>query len=96
MKTYYIYMMSNYSDTVLYIGITNNLVRRVLEHKTGSFDGFTKEYHCNKLVWYNYCEDIKAIIEQEKRMKKWKREYKENLINEKNPMWNDLFEQIKE
>ncbi|MCK5169045.1 MAG: excinuclease ABC subunit C [Bacteroidales bacterium] len=64
------------------------------EHKDGTNEGFSKKYKCNKLVWFEEFEDIRFAIEMEKKMKKWKREYKENLINEKNLEWKDLFEFI--
>ncbi|MCW8848405.1 MAG: hypothetical protein OQJ81_00395 [Melioribacteraceae bacterium] len=57
-------------------------------------EGFTKKYNCKKLVWYKQTGDIKSAIQEEKRMKKWKREFKENVINEMNPEWNDLFEEL--
>lgn len=91
---YYLYLLTNYKNTVLYLGVTNYLKRRVKEHKDGINEGFSKKYKCNKLVWFEEFEDIRFAIEMEKKMKKWKREYKENLINEKNPEWKDLFEFI--
>ena len=91
MKTYYVYMMSSMNNKVLYIGITNNLARRVYEHKNELVEGFTKKYNCKKLVWYESVTNVKSAIEQEKRMKKWKRSYKENIINETNPSWKDLY-----
>lgn len=79
---------------VLYIGITNDLLRRVYEHKNGLIEGFTKKYNCNKLVWYMETENVESAILQEKRMKKWKRRYKINVINELNPNWKDLYFRI--
>jgi len=90
MKSYYIYIMTNKYNKVLYTGITNDLNRRVYEHKNNLIEGFTKRYNCHKLVWFEECNDINGSIAQEKRMKKWKREYKENIINELNPDWKDL------
>jgi putative endonuclease len=92
MKNYYIYMMSNVKNNVLYIGITNDLLRRVYEHKNDLIEGFTKKYRCHKLVWFEMTSDINAAIIKEKQMKKWKREYKENVINKMNPDWKDLYE----
>jgi len=89
---YSLYIITNHSNTVLYLGVTNNLKRRILEHKNGLNNGFSKKYNCNKLVWFEKFSDIRFAIEKEKRMKKWKRVYKENLINEKNSDWKDLFE----
>jgi len=92
MKTYYVYMMSNKLNNVLYIGVTNDIIRRVHEHKNNLTEGFTNKYNCHKLVWYQQTQDVNSAIIQEKRMKKWKREYKENIINDMNPEWNDLYE----
>ena len=94
MKTYYVYMMSSTNNKVLYVGVTNNLVRRVYEHKIGLIGGFTKKYNCKKLVWFKDTNDIKSAIQQEKRMKRWKRKFKENLISEMNPNWDDLYENL--
>ena len=82
--------MTNKYNTVLYIGMTNNLLKRVYEHKNGVIDGFTKKYNCIKLVWYEQTENVNSAILKEKQMKKWKRLYKENVINEMNPEWRDL------
>jgi len=75
---------------VLYTGVTNNLQRRVYEHKNGLIDGFTKKYHCHKLVYFEETSDIKVAIEREKRIKDWRRSRKEELIKSANPAWNDL------
>lgn len=90
MNTYYIYIMTNEHNKVFYIGITNDLKRRVYEHKTGLIKGFTKSYNCNKLVWYDYTNDVNSAIKKEKQVKRWKREYKINIINAMNPTWDDL------
>lgn len=87
-------MMTNKYNTVLYTGITNNLIRRVYEHKNNLIEGFTRKYKCHKLVWYMETDDVKSAIIQEKRIKKWKREYKENVINEINPEWKDLYDEL--
>ena len=94
MKQYYVYMLTNKHHTVLYIGVTNNLLRRVYEHKHNLVKGFTQKYNCHKLVWYVITPNILSAITQEKRMKKWPRQYKENLINESNPEWRDLYEEL--
>ncbi len=94
MKKYYVYIMTNKYNTVLYIGITNNLTRRVYEHKNHLVEGFTSKYNCHKLVWYLETDNVESAILQEKRMKKWKREYKENVINALNPEWRDLYPEI--
>lgn len=91
---YYLYLITNYKNRVLYLGVTNDLKRRIREHRDGMNDGFSKKYNCSKLVWFEEFEDIRFAIEMEKKMKKWKREYKDNIINEKNPDWEDLFKFI--
>ena len=72
---FYVYIIASSSGT-LYIGMTNNLIRRVAEHKEGKIEGFSKKYSCNKLVYYEHCEDVYTIIEREKEIKKWRREKK--------------------
>ena len=94
MKTYYVYIMTNTNNKVLYIGVTNNLARRVYEHKNGLLEGFTKKSNCSKLLWYNETSSAVSAIQEEKRMKKWKREYKENVIEELNPNWIDLYDDL--
>lgn len=86
---YYVYFMASESGT-LYIGVTNDLMRRVTEHKSGEVEGFTKKYGCVKLVYYEHFPDIRAAIEREKQLKKWRREKKEWLIRSMNPGWVDL------
>ena len=86
--------MSNKYNNVLYIGVSNDLVRRVYEHRNNLIDGFTKKYRCHKLVWYTSTNDINSAIILEKRMKKWKRQYKINMINQFNPDWRDLYKTV--
>ena len=86
--------MANKYNTVLYTGVTNNLIRRVYEHKNNLIDGFTKKYNCHKLVWFQETNSIEDAIKEEKRIKKWKREYKENLIRKMNPEWKDLYDDL--
>jgi len=90
LKQYYVYIMSSKWNTVLYIGVTNNLKRRVTEHSMGQISGFTKRYNVHKLVYYECFNDVKLAIQREKHLKKWKREWKNQLINENNPKWQDL------
>ncbi len=90
MKTYYVYILANYTNTTLYIGVTNDLDRRMYEHKNEFVDGFTKTYHINKLVYCEECKDVKNAIAREKQLKKWRRDKKEALINSANPEWKDL------
>ena len=82
--------MSNYSSSVVYVGVTNNLERRIYEHKNHLIDGFTKKYNTNKLVYYESADDIKSAIVREKEIKGWTREKKNNLINSMNEKWIDL------
>ncbi len=91
---YYVYILASKKDGVLYVWVTNNLIRRTFEHKNNQYLWFTQKYFIKKLVWYEIFSNIQDAIAQEKRMKKWKREYKINLIQEKNPDWKDLFDEI--
>lgn len=90
MNTYYVYIMANYSNSVLYIGVTDNLQRRVYEHKNKLIEGFTEKYNVNKLVYFEETSDIKAAIQREKNLKKWNRSWKEELIRKTNPEFRDL------
>jgi putative endonuclease len=95
MSTYYVYILASKKNGTLYIGVTNNLIRRVYEHRNGLIEGFTKKYGVNKLVYYEQTEDIKSAIERGKRLKKWKRQWKIELIEKMNPMWKDLYDELK-
>ncbi|MEI8143087.1 MAG: GIY-YIG nuclease family protein [Candidatus Berkelbacteria bacterium] len=88
-KTYYVYIVASFSN-VLYIGMTNDLVRRVYEHKNNLVDGFTKKYRCHKLVYFELSNDVKVILEREKQLKRWSRSKKLALICEMNPELKDL------
>ena len=92
MKQYYVYMMTNRSKT-LYTGVTNDLIRRVYEHKNKMIDGFTKKYNITKLVYYEETNDIQAAIAKEKQIKGWLRCKKIALIESVNPKWIDLSEE---
>ncbi|MEA1936683.1 MAG: GIY-YIG nuclease family protein [Patescibacteria group bacterium] len=87
---YYVYITSSISKKI-YIGVTNNLPRRIYEHKGGLVDGFTKKYKIKKLVYYEETKDIYSAIEREKQLKKWRREKKIKLIEKDNSHWKDLF-----
>lgn len=93
-KSYCVYILANKPNGVLYIGVTNDLIRRILEHKEGKVPGFTKKYDCKTLVWFDTTNDVGAAIMKEKQIKKWKRDWKIRLIEEKNPAWRDLYEDI--
>ena len=87
---YYVYILANWDDSVLYIGVTNNLERRLYEHKNHLADGFTKKYNVDKLVYYEYTSDVYAALEREKQLKGWTRRKKMALVKKENPEWNDL------
>lgn len=89
-KSYYVYMMTNIYNTVIYTGVTNDLERRVYEHKTKAFKGFTTKYNCNKLIYYAETDDISAAITEEKRIKAGSRKKKIEMIVSINPEWQDL------
>ncbi len=91
MKQYFVYILASGKHGTLYTGMTNNLKKRVYEHKTHRADGFTKKYNINKLVYFERFRDVNYAINREKRLKKWRRQWKINLIEKDNPDWNDLF-----
>ena len=91
---YYVYILASQIGGTLYIGVTNDLIRRVFEHKSKFVRGFTKKYDVVKLVYYEQYDDIENAIQREKRLKKWNRQWKIRLIEEKNPNWDDLYPSI--
>jgi putative endonuclease len=91
MKKYYVYIVCSRSGT-LYIGMTNNIERRMWEHKAGEFEGFASKYHCNRLVYYESFDDGRRAIDREKQLKGWVRRKKIVLIESVNPTWRDLAE----
>jgi len=93
-KQYYVYILASRRNGTLYIGVTNNLVRRVWQHREGLIDGFTKRYDVEKLVHFECFDDVRQAIHREKRLKKWKREWKINLIQQSNVAWDDLYDQL--
>jgi putative endonuclease len=93
MKTYYVYILASQKNGTLYIGVTNNLERRIYEHKNHLAPGFTGKYHVTKLVWFEQTSSVEAVIQKEKQLKKWNRSWKIRLIEENNPNWNDLSEE---
>ena len=94
MKRYYVYILTSKENTALYIGVTNDLRRRLNEHKRGLSGGFTKRYHLCKLVYFEEYSEISEAILREKRMKGWTRVKKDALIEERNPEWMDLSEGV--
>lgn len=91
---YFVYILASKIGGTLYIGVTNNLVRRVYEHKTDAVDGFTKQYSVHRLVYFEQFDDIENAIQREKRLEKWNRAWKIRLIEESNPNWIDLYPNI--
>lgn len=90
MNHYFVYIVSNKHNTVVYIGVTSDLERRVYEHKQKVNKGFTSKYNCNKLVWFEEFNDINEAISREKQLKNWKRDWKNKLIEQANSDWLDL------
>ncbi|MHA6731300.1 GIY-YIG nuclease family protein [Devosia sp. A369] len=90
-QSYFVYIVANRRHGTIYVGVTNDLIRRVHEHREGVVDGFTKEHGCKQLVWFAPHGDIEAAILHEKRLKKWLRPWKDQLIEAQNPDWRDLW-----
>ena len=91
---YYVYLMANDSNRVLYVGVTNNLLRRIIEHKSKKVRGFTEKYNVTKLVYFEETPDIRSAISREKQFKKWRREKKNKLVEGMNAEWKDLVERL--
>ncbi|MFH2123505.1 MAG: GIY-YIG nuclease family protein [Pseudomonadota bacterium] len=89
-RHYFVYLLTNWNHKVIYVGVTNNLLRRVYEHKHKLVEGFTKKYNIDKLVYFEETNDVTAAISREKEIKKWRREKKDNLVVQDNPFWQDL------
>lgn len=88
---YYVYIMASRRNGTIYVGVTDDLVKRVWQHKEGVFDGFTRRYGCKILVWFDATEDVMSAIQREKQIKEWKRRWKLRLIEQANPEWADLY-----
>ena len=93
MKEYYVYIITNYEKTTLYTGISSDLVKRIYEHKNKLIEGFSKKYHLQYLVYYEIHNDVNVAISREKLIKKWKRQWKIDLIKKVNPEFLDLYNQ---
>ncbi|WP_456393832.1 GIY-YIG nuclease family protein [Nitratifractor sp.] len=89
-----VYILSNRKHGTLYIGVSSDLPKRIAEHKGHAVEGFSKRYGLNKLVYYELHSDMRSAIEREKRLKKWKRDWKIQLIEENNPQWEDLYDSL--
>jgi len=94
LEQYYVYILASKRNGTLYIGVTDNLAKRVYEHKSNLVEGFTQKYKVHNLVYYEVYRNIQDAILREKRMKKWERRWKIDLIEKDNPQWDDLFERI--
>ena len=94
MHEYYVYLLASKKNGTLYVGVTNDLIRRVYEHKNDLVEGFTKQYQVHDLVWFESTGSVEAAIQREKQLKNWKREWKVALIEKENPEWRDLYESI--
>ena len=92
MKDYYVYILTNKRGNVMYIGVTNDLARRLQEHRRGEIDGFTKKYNVHKLVYFESGFDVREAIMREKQLKNWSRSKKNALVEALNPQWRDLSE----
>jgi putative endonuclease len=91
---YYVYILASQPNGTLYIGVTNDLIRRVYEHREGLADGFTKRHGVKDLVYYEIHDRVEQAIQREKNMKHWSRAWKINLIERENPLWTDLWSSI--
>ena len=91
MKQPCIYIITNRHNTTLYIGVTSHLVQRIYQHKHKLIEGFSAKYNLEKLIYFELFEDMENAIIREKRLKRWKRDWKHRMINEMNPVWRDLY-----
>ena len=91
MKQYYCYILSNRRYGALYVGVTNNIIARVSQHKSKQVEGFTEKYNIDRLVWFEVHENIESAINREKQLKKWNRKWKTELIEAQNLLWDDLY-----
>ena len=89
-KTFYVYILTNWNNKVIYVGMTNNLQRRIYEHKNKLVNGFTKKYNVAKLVYFEETNDVKSAIAREKEIKKWRRAKKNQLVESLNPDWKEI------
>jgi putative endonuclease len=93
-KEYYVYILTNLDNSVFYIGVTNDIIRRVDQHRNKLVKGFTEKYNLNKLVYFESIIDVGSAIAREKQLKNWHRDWKINLIKSANPNFNDLYQEI--
>ena len=93
-KQFFVYIVASKKNGTIYVGVTSDLIKRVWEHKNGLVDGFTKQYDIKMLVYYEKHEEALSAIKREKKIKKWRRQWKVNLIEKKNLHWKDLYQDI--
>jgi putative endonuclease len=91
---YYVYLLASKKHGTLYLGVTNDLIRRLYEHRSKEVEGFTSRHGVDKLVWFEIYENVMTAIAREKQLKKWRRDWKTRLIEEQNPGWVDLYPAI--
>jgi putative endonuclease len=94
MSKYYVYILANKRNGTIYTGFTDNLLRRVYEHKNDFVKGFTKRYSIHTLVYFEQCDDYDTTLKREKQIKEWKRKWKIELIEKGNPLWQDLYDEV--
>ena len=93
-KQYYVYILTKERNSTFYVGMTSDLIKRIWHHKNSVANGFTKKYNIKQLVYYEVFDDLQNAIKREKRLKQWSRAWKIKAIEEQNPEWNDLYEEI--
>ena len=93
-KTYYVYIMASKRNGTLYVGVTNDLIRHVYEHKTNGVEGFTEKYRVHKLVYWEQSDSVESALQREKQLKRWNRQWKIALIEKENSNWQDMYEQL--
>jgi len=93
-RSHFVYLLASGRRGTLYVGVTNDLLKRVWQHKQGLVEGFTKRYGIKTLVWYEQTDSIESAMTREKQIKKWNRDWKVELIEKNNPQWKDLYEDI--
>ncbi|MDD4289873.1 MAG: GIY-YIG nuclease family protein [Patescibacteria group bacterium] len=96
MRDYYVFILTNKTNNVLYVGVTNDLLRRINEHKKKIVHGFTSKYNLNKLIYYEHTSDVWSALQREKQLKNWRRSWKIDLINSFNSEWKDLYYKLLE
>ena len=89
-REYFVYILTNWNNKVMYVGVTNDLKRRVYEHQQGLLEGFTKKYNVHKLVYFELCGEVTDAISREKQIKRWTRAKKNALVESKNPNWEEI------